>query len=648
MALRERLYAWWWWRSPNKPRITDRTYIDLLDSLPATARGLDVGSRQRIRRNAITLDVVEAKGVDVVGDAHDLPFPDFSFDYVWCNAVLEHLRDPRQAANELIRVLKPGGVAFVQVPFLEYVHGWPDDYYRFTLNGLRELFRGLEEVAAGASAGPGQVLPDLVQYYATGFSDIQSRRFWPTFCAAVVGVLLLPVRFLDRALRKRPSYWQWARAYYYVGRRPLTIPRTTDRSTGELRPIAGVVSPDVATSGWDVIMGLRTKELINALRTVGADVTSANAGRDIPVDFVVAPNLNYFLFAEFDRGQWTPRRMLPTHMLWDDPLGALALKSLSDRGGTLGSEGPRESNILEKFRAVMSGPAVRHYAWDSGHVEAVTDLALADPQSITWYAIATFRPFLEQGRRNDTEEARDLAFCGNVYANARGASSFADDPWFVELTRKICDGKVANLAKSSWELMNGALEEVSARERAARGLVPDETPFWDYYLYVAWYSVTTAARVELLSAVDRNVHLFGMFADPASVKLLERRPNLVYAGDAHHFRELPHTFASTKINVCIANGLIHRGAPSKLIDCLASGGFAISDPKDDLVRLFGRDIEAIFFRNADDLNAKVEYFLPRRDERREIVHELRKTIERECTPERLFERVLATHREACT
>jgi spore maturation protein CgeB len=130
------------------------------------------------------------------------------------------------------------------------------------------------------------------------------------------------------------------------------------------------------------------------------------------------------------------------------------------------------------------------------------------------------------------------------------------------------------------------------------------------------------------------------------VKLLQKSPNLVYAGDVHHFRELPQAFASTRINVCIANSLIYKGAPSKLIDCLASGGFALSDPKDDLVRLFGRDVEAIFFRNADELNAKIEYFLPRREERREIVHELRKTIEQKCTLERLFERVLQAHREA--
>jgi hypothetical protein len=327
-------------------------------------------------------------------------------------------------------------------------------------------------------------------------------------------------------------------------------------------------------------------------------------------DLIVAPNLNYFFFSEFARAD---KPTSEGHLISDDPLGALALRSLSDREGQLGSEGRRESGVIAQFQAALSRPSLHHYAWDAGHIAAVTELDLADSGSIVWFPISTYPPFLEQGRRDDVEEARNLAFCGNVYASAHCASTFADDPLFIELTREICDGKIANLAKSSWELMNRAFEAVSAEERAARGLVPDESPFWDYYLYLAWYSVTTAARVDVLAAVEREVHLFGMFADPASVKFLQRRPNLVYAGDVHHFRELPQTFASTRINVCIANGLIYKGAPSKLIDCLASGGFALSDPKDDLVRLFGRDVEAIFFRNADELNAKIEYFLPRRE-----------------------------------
>ena len=80
--IRERLYAWWWWRSLNRPHVVDDTYIRLLDQLPADARGLDLGSRSRIRESAITLDMAAVAGVDVMGDAHQLPFDDDTFDYV--------------------------------------------------------------------------------------------------------------------------------------------------------------------------------------------------------------------------------------------------------------------------------------------------------------------------------------------------------------------------------------------------------------------------------------------------------------------------------------------------------------------------------------------------------------------------------------
>lgn len=47
------------------------------------------------------------------GDAHDLPFADGSFDVVYCRFVLEHVADPGRVLNEMRRVLRSGGRAFV-------------------------------------------------------------------------------------------------------------------------------------------------------------------------------------------------------------------------------------------------------------------------------------------------------------------------------------------------------------------------------------------------------------------------------------------------------------------------------------------------------------------------------------------------------
>jgi len=53
-----------------------------------------------------------------------LPFDNESFDVVYSNNVLEHTTDPRQVLREAVRVLKPGGTLYVEVPnYLSYFEG---------------------------------------------------------------------------------------------------------------------------------------------------------------------------------------------------------------------------------------------------------------------------------------------------------------------------------------------------------------------------------------------------------------------------------------------------------------------------------------------------------------------------------------------
>ncbi|MBC7747477.1 MAG: methyltransferase domain-containing protein [Methylotenera sp.] len=53
---------------------------------------------------------------DVKADICDLPFQDNQYDVILCNHVLEHIPDDTKAMQELYRVLKPGGMAILQIP----------------------------------------------------------------------------------------------------------------------------------------------------------------------------------------------------------------------------------------------------------------------------------------------------------------------------------------------------------------------------------------------------------------------------------------------------------------------------------------------------------------------------------------------------
>lgn len=55
------------------------------------------------------------KAVDIT----NISFDDNSFDLIMCMHVLEHIPDDRKAMSELYRVLKPNGIAFLNVPLFQ-------------------------------------------------------------------------------------------------------------------------------------------------------------------------------------------------------------------------------------------------------------------------------------------------------------------------------------------------------------------------------------------------------------------------------------------------------------------------------------------------------------------------------------------------
>lgn len=110
---------------------------------------LDLGAGKLIHKKFIeplckryiSLDIsLEHPNLDILGDIELLPFKENSFDTIYCVAVLEHCRRPWVGAKEIARVLKNGGKAIVSVPHIFYVHGGPDDYFRFTKYGIMAIF----------------------------------------------------------------------------------------------------------------------------------------------------------------------------------------------------------------------------------------------------------------------------------------------------------------------------------------------------------------------------------------------------------------------------------------------------------------------------------------------------------------------------
>jgi SAM-dependent methyltransferase len=191
---------------------SDPQVESVVKRVPPGARVVDLGAGgRRITPGTICVDFHPWAGTDLVADVQRLPLRDESVDVVFATGLLEHVEDDRAVVSEMARVLRKGGLAHVELPFLQQYHDDPIDCRRFTVSGLaREMERaGLETVKSGFHIGPTVTMITLSAYYAALLFEGRSlaARAVSTGAFLAASTLLYPFKFLDRwLLRKRSAH----------------------------------------------------------------------------------------------------------------------------------------------------------------------------------------------------------------------------------------------------------------------------------------------------------------------------------------------------------------------------------------------------------------------------------------------------------
>jgi SAM-dependent methyltransferase len=96
------------------------------------------------------VDILAGPDVDVVANLHALPSEWTNrYDAFIACAVFEHLERPWIAAREVERILAPGGICYISTHQTFPLHGYPQDYFRFSREALGLIFSdtGLELLA---------------------------------------------------------------------------------------------------------------------------------------------------------------------------------------------------------------------------------------------------------------------------------------------------------------------------------------------------------------------------------------------------------------------------------------------------------------------------------------------------------------------
>lgn len=84
------------------------------------------------------------------------------FKTVVASHLLEHVTNPFVAARNISDLLEPGGTAFIQVPWVQAFHAFPDDYWRISTSGLSVLFSDLKPIDMLYSGGSSDVCYRLI------------------------------------------------------------------------------------------------------------------------------------------------------------------------------------------------------------------------------------------------------------------------------------------------------------------------------------------------------------------------------------------------------------------------------------------------------------------------------------------------------
>lgn len=196
--------------SPN-PRV-----LEVGCSPKSQSRNRTLGSDLVAR--IIKLDIVRSSIVDIVADAHRMPIADNSFHGVLFHSEIEHMHTPDEVIAEIGRVLIPGGLVYSTIPFVFYWHH--GDYYRFSKDGLRQLFRQFEEVEIGIGGGPSSALAWVLRYYLSILLSFRSATLFGLL-TYVFGWLTFPLKYLDIFLQKYPKSEVITSGFYCFHSKPI-------------------------------------------------------------------------------------------------------------------------------------------------------------------------------------------------------------------------------------------------------------------------------------------------------------------------------------------------------------------------------------------------------------------------------------------
>jgi SAM-dependent methyltransferase len=193
-----------------------------LDGLARDEIGLQIGSGStRLHPAVLNVDLSYNPHLDCCARAESLPFKDECFSVEVSQELLEHVQGLTSAVREMYRVLRKGGRLYCQVPFIIGYHPGPNDFWRFTREGIREIFEqaGFLFEEMGITVGPCVGWYRITVEFTAVLAGALTEKFYGPV-KAVMALLLYPIKLLDPLLLRTKQADRIAGGYYVIMRKP--------------------------------------------------------------------------------------------------------------------------------------------------------------------------------------------------------------------------------------------------------------------------------------------------------------------------------------------------------------------------------------------------------------------------------------------
>ena len=184
----------------------------LAEARPRSLHGVDLTERA-LEHTRVRFRVMGLNSDLRVGNAERLDFPNETFDFIYSWGVIHHSPDTPQAAREILRVLKPGGVARVMIYHRRSPVGWMlwtryallrgrpwtslDEIYAHYLESpgtkaystaeAKAMFTGAAVVATKVTPSMGDLLEGEVGQRHRGPLLVIAKALWPRWLIKLVG-----------------------------------------------------------------------------------------------------------------------------------------------------------------------------------------------------------------------------------------------------------------------------------------------------------------------------------------------------------------------------------------------------------------------------------------------------------------------------